>query len=46
MSDPDDETLPPAPPAETLLETCVQDHPFAALLGAAIIGMILARLAF
>ena len=46
MSDPEDETVPPAPPEPSLLETCVQDHPIAALLGAAIIGIVLAKFAF
>ena len=44
MSEPD-EDLPPAP-EPSFLDTAVQDHPIAALLGAAIVGALLAKMVF
>ena len=43
MSEPDDETTPPAPSA---LDASIQDHPIAALLSAFVIGLLLAKIAF
>jgi hypothetical protein len=47
MSHPDDENLPPLPPAPpSALETAVQDHPMAALLAATLVGVLLAKTVF
>jgi hypothetical protein len=47
MPDPHDEDQQPdLPPPPSALETVVQDHPIAALLAAAALGVVLAKTVF